>query len=351
VADVTIPDNTSVVPGSSFVKTWRLRNDGTCTWGSNGYAVHALLFVGGNRLGGPASVPLPPVVRPGDTVDVSVNLLAPIAAGIYKSEWMLANDNGAPIGVGRDGATPLYAQIVVGATPTPIVDGSCSYRATFVADITIPDNTVIAPGSAFVKTWRLRNDGTCTWGSNGYALHALAFFGGDKLSGPDSVELPGEIPPGSTVDISVNLKAPANPGIYRSEWKLLNTQGPMLGVGAQGTRPLYVQIVVGTPTVPIPATRTRINFAPGNASTTFTTNLAAGAAQGYVLQVLGGQQLYVSATGNATVGVLDPSDIPMAIQRAGRPGLWIVGIPVTGDYTVVVYGDGVSTVTIYVPPL
>jgi hypothetical protein len=114
--------------------------------------------------------------------------------------------------------------------------------------------------------------------------------------------------------------------------------------------PLYVQIVVGTQDVPRPVTRTRITFPPGNASTTFDTTLVTGAPQGYVLRVLGGQELRVSATGNALVGVLDSRDIPLPVQRAGRPGLWTVQVPATSDYTVVVYGDGPSTVTIFVPP-
>ena len=124
-------------------------------------------------------------------------------------------------------------------------DGPCLHKATFVADVTIPDNTVIAPGASFVKTWRVRNDGTCTWGPNGYLLHALAFFNGDRLGGPDEVPLPREVPPGSLVDVSVNLTAPGDPGTYRSEWMFLLAQGPLLGVGRDWQRPLYAQILVG----------------------------------------------------------------------------------------------------------
>jgi hypothetical protein len=105
------------------------------------------------------------------------------------------------------------------------------------------------------------------------------------------------------------------------------------------------------PTVPLPASRSPINFPPGNASTTFTTTLRAGVPQGYMLRVLQSQTMYVSVSENASVGVLGPGDVALAITRTGRPGLWTVKIPETGDYTVVLYGTGQASVTIYIPPL
>lgn len=120
-------------------------------------------------------------------------------------------------------------------------EGACVYKASFIADVAIPDNTVFAPGASFVKTWRVRNDGTCAWGKK-YALSALAFVGGNPLGAPEGVVLPGNVQPGNTVDISVSMTAPLTPGVYRSEWKLAGT-GLALGVGANDA-PLYAQIVV-----------------------------------------------------------------------------------------------------------
>jgi hypothetical protein len=120
-------------------------------------------------------------------------------------------------------------------------DGACTYKAAFIADITVPDNTVFAPGASFVKTWRVRNDGTCAWGKD-YALSSLAFVGGNPLGAPEGVALPGNVQPGNTADISVSMTAPVTPGVYRSEWKLAGT-GLLFGVGANDA-PLYAQIVV-----------------------------------------------------------------------------------------------------------
>jgi hypothetical protein len=94
-------------------------------------------------------------------------------------------------------------------------------RAEFVADVTIPDGTAFQPGAAFTKTWRLKNGGASTWTT----AYALVFISGEKLGAPDRVNLPSTVQPGGTVDISVNMTAPAQNGRYRGYWKLLNAAG------------------------------------------------------------------------------------------------------------------------------
>ncbi len=147
--------------------------------------------------------------------------------------------------------TIITAPTQVVAMPTPHGDGPCAYRATFLGDVTIPDDTQVAPGTAFVKTWRVRNDGTCTWGAAGYAVQALAFYDGDRLGTLSPIELPEVVPPGSVIDLSVNMIAPQNPGTYRSDWMLSVAGDPnglrWLGFGPSGNAPLYAEIVVPAP--------------------------------------------------------------------------------------------------------
>ena len=52
IADVTVPDGTNYAPGTTFKKTWRLKNIGTCAWGSTDVS---LIFDSGERMGAPAS--------------------------------------------------------------------------------------------------------------------------------------------------------------------------------------------------------------------------------------------------------------------------------------------------------
>ncbi len=90
------------------------------------------------------------------------------------------------------------------STSTPTPEPACTNQAKFIADITIPDNTNLAPGAAFTKIWRLQNSGTCTWDEN----YKVVFVGGAPLSNPTPQSVPGIVAPGATVDISLNLVAP-----------------------------------------------------------------------------------------------------------------------------------------------
>lgn len=122
------------------------------------------------------------------------------------------------------------------ATPVPI---PCD-RARFVADVTIPDGSVFLPGADFVKTWRIRNAGSCTW-TTGYDI---VFQYGDRMSAPRAIPLPGRVAPNETVDISVELTAPDEPGSYRGYWAMRNQQGVMFAAGKDGDVPFWVDIEV-----------------------------------------------------------------------------------------------------------
>ncbi|MEX1071859.1 MAG: NBR1-Ig-like domain-containing protein [Anaerolineales bacterium] len=106
----------------------------------------------------------------------------------------------------------------------------------FVTDVTIPDGEKMAPNTDFVKTWRLRNAGTCTWSTS----YSAVFVSGNAMGGQASQALTGSIVPGSTMDLSVNLKSPATVGDYTGYWALRNASGQNFGS-------FYVEIeVTGT---------------------------------------------------------------------------------------------------------
>lgn len=112
-------------------------------------------------------------------------------------------------------------------------------RARFVRDVTIPDDSEMDPGESFVKTWRLENSGSCTWST----AYTLVFSGGDSLGAPASVNMPASVAPGQTVDVSISLKAPQDPGTYRAEFKLRNASNNTFGIGDLA-RPFWAQIKV-----------------------------------------------------------------------------------------------------------
>jgi len=127
------------------------------------------------------------------------------------------------------------------ATPTLI---PCN-RAQFVSDVTVPDGTVFAPGATFKKTWRLKNTGSCTW-TSGYVL---IFDHGDRMDAPDTAQLTTDnITPDETIDVSVDLKAPATPGTYRGDFRLRSPDNISFGIGPGGDGTFWVKIVVAQPT-------------------------------------------------------------------------------------------------------
>lgn len=91
--DVTILDGTAMTPGQEFVKTWKIKNTGSCAWGEG----YSLTYSYGERMDGQA-IPLGAVVQVGQEVDVSVNFKAPAAIGEYTSAWQMANANGVTFG-------------------------------------------------------------------------------------------------------------------------------------------------------------------------------------------------------------------------------------------------------------
>jgi len=98
IKDVTIPDEMDIAPGERFTKTWRLQNAGSCPWGIG----YLLYFESGDILGGPTSQDLTSeTIQPGETMDISVDLVAPDETGTYQGFWKLRNVKGEGFGVGE----------------------------------------------------------------------------------------------------------------------------------------------------------------------------------------------------------------------------------------------------------
>lgn len=100
--DVNYPDGTMVSPGQEFTKSWRIKNVGSCTWGTG----YGLIYAYGDRMNG-VPQPLPKAVLPNEEVIVSVLFRAPTKAGDYVSAWRMSAPIGGPFG------KPLFVKIVV----------------------------------------------------------------------------------------------------------------------------------------------------------------------------------------------------------------------------------------------
>ncbi|MBN2550054.1 MAG: hypothetical protein JXB15_12900 [Anaerolineales bacterium] len=140
--DVTIPDDTQMQPGQAFTKTWRLQNVGTCTW----TAAYTIALFSGEAMGAPASVALTKNVAPGETIDVSVDMVAPQSAGTYQSNWKLRNASNAWFGIGPGGGSPFWVRIVVSQSATgTITPGTPTSTASATPNIQTQGAKTIIP--------------------------------------------------------------------------------------------------------------------------------------------------------------------------------------------------------------
>ncbi len=156
--------------------------------------------------------------------------------------------------------TPTFTLKPPTPTNTPICD-----LGQYVKDISVPDGTVFAPGTAFTKTWRIKNIGVCEW--SGYSL---VFDSGDAMSG-DASKAIGSVLPGQEVDLSIDLKAPSTEGTYRGYWRIRNASGVLIPIagGYQG-RSFYVEIKVANPTATptnTPPSNVTVNINPTGGNT------------------------------------------------------------------------------------
>jgi hypothetical protein len=103
IQDVTVIDETLFSPGEKFRKTTRIKNSGTCTW-TNFYFLE---FISGEDMKGPPRIGFPSNVEPGQIVDISLNLEAPLVPGSYRM-----------FGDGLRADKPWWVDIKVVAAPT-----------------------------------------------------------------------------------------------------------------------------------------------------------------------------------------------------------------------------------------
>ncbi|MGK5552682.1 NBR1-Ig-like domain-containing protein [Actinomadura kijaniata] len=108
VADVTLPDCTRVGGGKTVTKVWRIRNTGTVPW--KGYSLLRLDLP--QRADHCRTEPQVPIddTRPGETVDIRIDVTTPKKPGLCYVRFKMMNDAGR---VAFPGSRPVNFQIIV----------------------------------------------------------------------------------------------------------------------------------------------------------------------------------------------------------------------------------------------
>jgi polar amino acid transport system substrate-binding protein len=146
--DKKMTDPPELKPGEAFTKGWRMKNVGSCTWTNGKYR---LVFSYGDpaaaQMGG-QPIPVTRDVKPGETYDFYVNLIAPIRPGEYVSYWNMQNAANT-----RFGQKVWVDIIVVGAaTPTPPPTQTPAPNISFSAR-----PTTITAGESVLFQWSTDN--------------------------------------------------------------------------------------------------------------------------------------------------------------------------------------------------
>jgi hypothetical protein len=148
----TIPDNTKFSPNTSFTKSWRFKNIGTCTWNPN----YRLIFFSGDHMSEPNSVKLDDYVAPGERIDVLVDLESPSKPGNYTGYWKLQADDGTNF-------AQVYVRIIVPSAPfavssVVITSSPSSYSGVCPKTLTIKAAITSTSAGKVTYKWR-RSDG------------------------------------------------------------------------------------------------------------------------------------------------------------------------------------------------
>ena len=122
-ANVTMPDDTTVERGETFVKIWRVHNSGTCVW----TPATSIDFAEGNPLTW-EPLPLTAVVLPGESAEVGITAVSPETPALYQTSFQLHDEGGQAFGA------PLLLRFEAPhpATDIPgygVVEGAINYPA------------------------------------------------------------------------------------------------------------------------------------------------------------------------------------------------------------------------------
>jgi hypothetical protein len=95
----------------------------------------------------------------------------------------------------------------------------------------LPDGTLVSPGETVTKSWRIENDGDCTWTPD-YSWDQIDAAGNHFLGVPLSIPIPATVPPGGTLDISVQIRL--DPGatlgdVYTASFQMRSPEGDLFG--------------------------------------------------------------------------------------------------------------------------
>jgi ABC-type amino acid transport substrate-binding protein/heat shock protein HslJ len=167
------------------------------------------------------------------------------------SPTLQANINSALKTLNNNGTLGKLTKQYLNVDPSTVLPPSCINDMAFVSDVTYPDNNmksppVVTPGQVFVKTWRVKNTGTCSWIPGYQLVYAYGNTPAAQMGG-QPVPITSSVAPGATVDLSATLTAPKTPGTYQGFWQMNDASKQAFG------QTIWVGVTVVDPAQPTAA--------------------------------------------------------------------------------------------------
>lgn len=160
--------------------------------------------------------------------------ILPQAVSIFLILWLTA--------CGSDGISNLSAETPALSSPTPLASVTpflvpsdtplaalstptlnCTNDLLFIFDLTIPDESIVSPGTLLDKQWLVQNAGSCNWDER----YRLRLVNGEALGAGEQSLFPART--GSQVTLRIVFTAPPEAGIHISEWQAYDPDGNPFG--------------------------------------------------------------------------------------------------------------------------
>ena len=162
-------------------------------------------------------------------------LLAFLAAAVLLTGCASTTDSTTPIPFSAPtvAATPTLPASPIPTGPVPSPTPACSDNLTFLADLTVPDGTVVSAGETIDKRWQVQNSGSCNWDSR----YTIILVTGSEMGSASPQALYPALA-GSEATVRILFTAPTDPGIYRSAWQAVGPDGSAFG------DPFFIEVSV-----------------------------------------------------------------------------------------------------------
>ncbi len=185
----------------------------------------------------PASAPIP-------TFDPnSINTVIALTSGAAAAQTALmlpptltSTSTPLPAHTPTETPTPTFLFLLPTITVLPTLVSPGSSGAQYECQIILqnPKNdSTFARSAAFDMSWQVANIGKKAWFSSDTDYR---YSSGDRIHKASIYDLLSSVLPGGTIDLTVKMKAPAEPGTYKTEWRI--------SVGKNWFCPLKLTIIV-----------------------------------------------------------------------------------------------------------